>query len=111
MQRHLRGQARLKPPEIMGPFPIETEGMMELLVRRLHDLAHPSKPTPEPLGPRRPAIALGRTDDEGAIGLPPYRLVGLPLATLIDDLRSAGWGTHTRQTRMGIATEGKARLR
>lgn len=111
MPRHLRGQARLQPTESMGPFPIETEGMMELLVHRLHNLAHPSKPTPEPLGPRRPAIALGRTDDVGAIGLPPGRLVGLPLATLLDDIRSAGWGPNTRQTRRGRAAAGKARLR
>src|SRR4029453_14221291 len=110
MEGHLRDQARLKPAEIMGPFPIEAEGMMELLVHRLHDLAHPSEPTPEPLGPRRPAIALGGADDVGAISPPPGHLVGLPLETFIDDIGSAGWGTHTRQTRERMAAEGKERL-
>ena len=96
MKSHLRDQARLKPAEVMGPFPIEAEGMMELLVHCLHDLAHPSEPTPEPLGPRRPTMALGGADDLDAISPPPCRLVGLPLATLIDDVRSAGWGPPTR---------------
>jgi hypothetical protein len=96
MEGHLRDQARLKPAEVMGPFPIEAEGMMELLVHCLHDLAHPSEPTPEPLGPRRPTMALGGADDLDAISPPPCRLVGLPLATLIDDVRSAGWGPPTR---------------
>jgi len=111
MESHLRDQARLKPAEVMGPLPIEAEGMMELLIHRLHDLAHPSEPTPEPLGPRRPTIALGGTDDLGAISPPPCRLIGLPLETLIDDVRSAGWGSNTRQSRVGMAAEGKERLR
>src|SRR5919205_1636138 len=76
MESYLRDQARLKPAEVMGPFPIEAEGMMELLVHRLHDLAHPSEPTPEPLGPRRPAIALGGADDLGAISPSPFNMCG-----------------------------------
>ena len=35
MEDHLRDQARLQPAEIIGPFPIETEGMRELLGRRV----------------------------------------------------------------------------
>jgi hypothetical protein len=47
----------------MGPFPIEAEGMRELLIHGLHDLAHPSHPASEPFGPRRPAITLGQADE------------------------------------------------
>ena len=111
MESHLRDQARLQPAEVMGPFPIKAEGMMELLVHRLHALAHPSEPTPEPRGPRRPPMALGGTEDLGAISPPPCRLLGLPLATLLDAVRSAGWGPNTRQTRVGLAAAGKDRLR
>ena len=50
MQGDLRGQARLKPAEIMGPFPIQAAGMLELLVHRLHHLAYPRQPATEPLG-------------------------------------------------------------
>jgi hypothetical protein len=103
MEGNLRNQAGLKPAEIMGPLPIEAEGMMEFLVHRLHALAHPSEPTPEPLGPRRPAITLRRADDLGALDPPACRLVGLPLETLIDDIRSTGWGSNIRQTRLGMA--------
>ena len=103
MEGNLRDQACLKPAEVMRPLPIEAEGMMELLVHRLHDLAHPSEPTPEPPGPRRSAMTLRRADDLGAIDPPPCRLVGSPLETLIDDIRCAGWGTNTRQTRLGMA--------
>jgi hypothetical protein len=39
MKSHLRDQARLKPAEVMGPFPIEAEGMRELLIDSLYDLA------------------------------------------------------------------------
>ena len=111
MQRHLHGQARRKPPEIMGPFPIETAGMLVLLVHRLHDLAHPSQPTPEPLRPRRPAIALGRADASGA-HRPATMSPGWP-APRNPYRRHTGrrLGPHTRQTRLGRAAEGKERLR
>jgi hypothetical protein len=42
MQGHLRRHACLTPTEVMGPFTIETERMPELLIYRLHDLAHPT---------------------------------------------------------------------
>src|SRR5919109_4439970 len=91
MQGDFGGQARLKPAEVMRPLSVETEGMSELLIHRLHDLAHPSHPAPEPLGPRGPTITLGGADDLGAIHPPPCRLIDLPLETLIDDVRSEGW--------------------
>ena len=111
MKSHLRDQARLKPAEVMGPFPIEAEGMRELLIDSLYDLAHSSHPAPEPLGPRRPAIALGRADDLGAVGPPPRRMVRLAFKALVDDIRPTGRGPHTLQARMGMATEDKKRLR
>jgi hypothetical protein len=76
--------------------------MLELLVHRLHALAHPSEPTPEPLGPRRPALTPRRAEDLGALDPPPWRWVGPPLETLLDAIRSAGWGPNPRQTRLGM---------
>ena len=110
MQRNLRGQARLKPAEIMRPFPIEAEGMRELVIHGLHALAHSSHPAPEPLGPRRPTVALGRADDLGAIGLPPGHLIGSPLEAFVDDLRPTGWSPNTRQAKVGMAAESKERF-
>src|SRR5215471_20492033 len=79
MQGHLRRPARLKPTEVMGPFTIEAEGRPELLIHGLDNLPHSRQPAPEPLGPRRSALALGRADGLGARGLPPGLVVGLPL--------------------------------
>src|ERR671936_662116 len=84
--------------------------MGEVLIPPLHDLPPPRYPAPEPLGARRPAIALGRADDLGAIGPPPSHLIDLALETLVDDVWSAGRGAHARQARVGMATQGKERL-
>jgi hypothetical protein len=78
MQRGLHDQVRLKPAAVVGPFAVEAEGMPALLVHHLHALAHPSEPAPEPRGPRRPAMVLGRAEDVGAIGPPPGLLVNVP---------------------------------
>jgi len=67
MPSDLRGSARLQPAEIMGPFPSQAESMLELLVPCLPSLASPHPPAPEPFGPRRLALALGRTEDLGSI--------------------------------------------
>ena len=110
-QRHLRGQARLQPAEIMGPFPIEAAGRRALLLHGLDDVAHPRPPAPESLGPRGPTVALGRADDWGARGPPPGHLMGLPRDAFVDTVRPRGWGPHTRQAKMRITAERTERFR
>src|SRR5688500_19994536 len=95
----------------MGPFAIEAEGMPELLIHGLHDLAYPSQPASEPFGPRRAAMALRWAEDLSAIGAPPGLVVRVPLEALVNDIRPAGQGPHARQARGGVAAEGKERLR
>src|SRR5215475_1070650 len=111
MQRHLCSQACPKSAEVMGPFAIDAEGMPELLIHGLHDLPYSSQPASEPFGPRHLAVALRWADDLGAIGPPPGLVEGVPLKALVDDIRPAGRKAHNRQARVGIATEGKERLR
>src|SRR5215472_9189433 len=94
VQGDLGGQGRLKPAEVMRSLPVEAEGMRELLIHGLHDVPHPSDPAPEPLGPRRPALALGRADALGAIGFPPRHLMDAALETLSDDVGPAGRSAH-----------------
>src|SRR5215470_1578774 len=101
MQSHPRRQADLKPPEVMGPFTIEAEGMPELLIHGLDDLTHPGKPAPKPLGPRPSASALRWADPLGPIGLPPRRMMGLALKAFVDHIRPQSGSSHTRQPRMG----------
>jgi hypothetical protein len=56
-------------------------------------------------------MALRWAEDLGAIGPPPGLVVGVPREALVDDRWPTGWGAHPRQARLGMATEGKARLR
>src|SRR6516165_11534413 len=111
MQGHLRGQAPLQPAEGMGPFSIQAERMLELVMDCLHNLADAREPAPEPLGPRRLTVPLRWADDLGPVGRPPRPLVGLPLKALIDDVRTLCGRPDTGQARMRLAAQSKKRLR
>ena len=111
MQGHLRRHARRQPTERMGPFPIQSAGMVELSMDRLHTLADASAPAPQRLGPRRLAGPLGRAEDRGPLGRPPRPLVGLALKALVDDVRTLCGRPATGQARMGLVAQGTKRLR
>ncbi len=85
----------------MGPFAIEAEGMVELVMDGLHNLADASEPAPQRLGPRRLTVPLGRADDLGSIGRPPRPMVGLTLKAFVDDVRTQCGRPDTGQPRMG----------
>jgi hypothetical protein len=99
------------PAEGMGPLAVEAEGMPELFIHGLHNLADSRQPAAEPLGPRHAAIALRRAEDLGTIGPPPSLVGGLPLEALVDDIRPTGRGAHACQARVGMTAQGKERLR
>jgi len=103
MQGDLRSQARLQPTECMGPFSIQAEGMMELVIDRLHNLADAGEPAPQRLGPRRLTVPLGRADDLCPVGHPPRLLVGLALKALVDDRGTQRGGPDTGQDEAGGA--------
>src|SRR5918994_2995953 len=64
VQRYPRRQASSQAFQLMGPLPPEAEGIEELVVDRLHDLAYSSYPSSQALGPVPLAgVALGRVDD------------------------------------------------
>src|SRR4030095_6717980 len=107
MQSNLRGQARLQPTELMGPFPIQAEGMKELIMGRLHNRAHPREPAPQRLGPRPLTIPPRRTNNLGVVDRPPRRMVRLALKALVDDIRTQRGRPDTGQARLGLATQGK----
>src|SRR5262252_2054176 len=71
MQGDLGGQARLQSAQLMRPFPIQAEGMMELLVDGLHNLADAREPAPPRLGPRPLTVPPGRANNLGAVERPP----------------------------------------
>jgi len=107
MQGHLCRHTGLQPAAIMGPFPLQAEGMLERLVPSLPSRASPRHPATEPLGPRRLARPLGRAEDLGPLGLPPHRMVRPSVQALVDAIRPPGRRPHTRELRVGLAAPGK----
>ena len=110
-QGDLGGQARLQPAQLMGPFPIQAEGMLELRVDGLHTLADAREPAPPRLGPRPLPVPPGWAEDLGAGGRPPRRMVRLALTALVDDLRSHRGRPHTGQAWLGLAAQGNKGFR
>src|SRR6266545_1920937 len=94
----------------MGPLAAEAEGMMQLVVDGLDDLAHPSQPTARAFGPGMPAIPLWRAHQLGPIVVPPVRMSGLPLEALIADIRTQGGLPNTTAAGVGLLTQGKEGL-
>src|SRR5262245_16846439 len=111
MQGNLRRQTDSKPTEIMRPLPVQTEGMLELVVHCFNDLPEPGQPAPQGLWPWRLAIPLGRTEHLGPRGLPPRHMIRLPFKALIDDIRPQSRAPYTGQPRMRPTAQGKEGLR
>src|ERR687888_304552 len=99
MQGDPRSSAHLQPAECVGPFPIQAEGMLELVMDRLHNLADAREPAPQRLGPRPLTVPLGRADALGAVGRPPRPMIGLALTALVDDVRTLCGRPDTGQAR------------
>ena len=59
VQSDPRRQARAQTLKLMGPLPPQTEGVEELVVDALHDLAYASDPPPQALGPYLQGVAFG----------------------------------------------------
>src|SRR5918997_1273315 len=107
MQRDLGRQTGPKSAEFMGSLPVQAKGMKQLVVDRFDHLPDAGQSAPQGLGPWRPTIALRGTEDLGAIGLPPSRLVCLSLKALIDDVGTQGGAPPTPHPWMGPAAQGK----
>src|SRR5215831_5094413 len=105
MQGDLGGQARLQSAQLMRPFPIQAEGMMELLVDGLHNLADAREPAPPRLGPRPLTVPPGRANNLGAVERPPGRMVRQALKALVHDVRTPRRRSDTGQPRLGLAAQ------
>ena len=112
LQGDLCGQACLKPAEIMGPFTIQAEGMMELLVYCLHHLAYAREPAPPRLGPRPLTVPPGWADDLGTVGRHPavwFAWPSKPLSTTdgptagAPTLARPGWGWRRRAKKVSAS--------
>src|SRR5919108_3695944 len=95
-----------KPAELMGPLPVQAEGMKERVLDRCDALTDPREPAPQGLWPWGLPMPLGRTEDLGSRGLPPGGLMRLALQARIDDIRAQSRAPHTGYPRVGVAAQG-----
>ena len=76
VQGHSRRQASPQTLKLMGPLPPQAEGIEELLVDALDDLANARYPPPQALGPASLArVAFGRMDEVCPVTLEPPEVV------------------------------------
>jgi len=84
VQANPRRQAGSQPTQLMRSLPPQTEGVEELVVDVLHDLAYPCNPLPQALGPASLArVSFGRMDDLCSVALLPAAVVLEPFETLV----------------------------
>jgi len=107
MQSDLGSQARLKPAELMGPFPIQMECVLELRVHGFHHLADLRHPALEPLGPLYIIIRSMRSKELDAIGLPLHPMIGRSLKAFVHHIRPYGRRSYAKQPRVGLTAQGK----
>src|SRR5215217_34297 len=111
VQRYPRRQASSQAFQLMGPLPPEAEGIEELVVDRLDDLAYSSYPSFQALGPVPLAgVALGRVDDAHPVAFQPASMVFFALKALVGYVGSPGRRSHARQPRVRSMPDGEEGL-
>src|SRR5215203_6430927 len=108
VQSYPRRQASSQAFQLMGPLPPEAEGIEELVVDRLDDLAYSSHPSSQALGPVPLAgVALGRVDDACPVAFQPASMVFLALKALVGYVGSPGRRSHAWQPRVRSMPDGE----
>lgn len=95
VQSYPRRQASPQPLKLVGPLSPQTEGVEELVVDRLHDLADAGDPSPQALGPYLTGVAFGRTDKPRSVPIEPAPMVFFALEALVGDVGPPGRRAHT----------------
>ena len=96
MQRDLGHQAGLKATEVMRALPIQTAGVVELVGHGLDDLAYPSQPAAQALGPGTPAGQDGLGGQSGCTEIVNHDIKHRQEGIHIDHNRRAlSWGGDT----------------
>ena len=96
----------LKALLLARAFPVQPEGMVELVEDGLHHLAHPSQPSAQFFGPGIPAVAFGRTDYPGSIAVSPPLSRRLARKAFVHYIPTPGWLPQSGQPGMGSMPEG-----
>src|ERR687897_1022969 len=106
VQRHPRRQASPQSLKLMGPLPPEAEGVEQLLVDALHDLADARDPPPQTFGPASLAgVAFGRMDDVRSVTLEPPEVVFSALEALVGYVGSRSGRAHADEPSVGLGSQ------
>jgi hypothetical protein len=106
-----RRQTRSQSLKLMGALPPETEGIEELVVSALHDLADRGHPPSEWLGPSLFGVSFGRMDDSSSVVVEPLEVVFGAFEALVGHVRSRRSRTHADEPFVGIGPHGEEGLK
>jgi hypothetical protein len=95
----------------MGPLSPEAEGIEQLIVDALHDLADASHPPPQALGPGLAAVALGWVDDARSVEIEPPPMVFLAFEALVGYVGSRADRAHADKLGVRSGSHGEEGLR
>src|SRR5579884_2307967 len=107
MQSDLGRQAGLKAVQGMGTLARQAEGVVQLVINGLDDLAQPCQPAPPGLGPLLLAALMRRTDHLDTVHALPVAMHLLTGKALVGDVDPFGRRPDTAQTLAGKSSGGK----
>src|SRR5918995_1532411 len=110
VQSHPRRQTCSQSLKLMGPLPPQAEGVEQLVVGALHDLADGGHPPPEALGPGLSRVPFGRMDDSSPVVMEPLEVVFGAFEALVGHVRSRASRTHADEPFVGIGSHGEEGL-
>src|SRR5918996_2523009 len=94
VQSRLGGQTALESSQCMGPLPVQSKSMMELLAHRLYNLPQACHPATQPLRPGLAAVAFGWTDYPSPIMAVPLPLTGFSPKSPFHQVVAPGSAPH-----------------
>ena len=88
VQRYPRRQPCPQPRHVVRSLSAEAEGVEELVVNALYDLADAEQPPPEALRPRPAAVTFRRMDDPRSVTIEPPPMIFETFEALVGHVRS-----------------------
>ena len=107
VQGYPRRQSRSQARQFVGPLLPKAEGVEQLLVDGLYDLADAGYPAPKSLRPHLAGVAFGRADDPCSVVLEPLPVVFRAFEAFVDHLRPRGRRSHALEPRIVIRSSPK----
>src|SRR3712207_2117222 len=97
-----------QPADVVRSLPTKTEGVMELVVDGLDNLADARYPTPQPSGPPSLAFgAFGRADELCPVSMKPPSMVVLTLKAFVDHVGTQGGRSYALEPGVRSSSQGE----